>query len=155
MDMCIPIRIAHKHKTLCYHCTWWSWFGKDRATPCRHFPWTCLGVVPICVPCPHWVDIDAGYPGQGLAKSSLCRSHPAWVCLKWHNLISHFSSDHTLDTRFSMNIELRMHVPVHLNNERLHFIFSHAAAERLSPALMWLFFSHSASLVMYFVMMNY
>lgn len=33
-----------------------------------------------------------------------------------------------------MNIDLGMHVPVHLNNERLHFVFPHAAAETSEPS---------------------
>lgn len=83
----------------------------------QEFP--CVGVVPICAPRPHWVDRDAGYPGQGLAKSSICRSHPAWVCI---NGTVEFSAFEPLDTVVNANIEMEMYVPVHLNNETLKLI---------------------------------
>lgn len=150
MDMCIPIRRAHKHKTLGCHCTWWSCLGRTEPRHASISPWTCVGVVHISVPCPPWVDGGAGYPGQGLAQSSLCRSQPVWVCLNG-TILAHTYSVWILN------------VPVHLNNERLHFIFYMLLR---NPALMWLFFCHvllffsffflhSASPVMYFVMMNY
>lgn len=158
MDISVSIRMVQKHKALCCHCAWPSQVGKDRATPCKHFPWTCAGVVPICVPCPHWVDGGAGYPGQGLVKSSLCRSHPAWVCLNGTGV----SPDQTLHTQFSMNPDLIQHVPVHFSEWKTAFYFVTFWMSELSFNVTvffchsWLFYPlHAASSETYFVMMNY
>lgn len=41
---------------------------------------------------------------------------------KKHNLSLGCLADQPLDRIFTMNVELRIHVPVHLNNKRLQFI---------------------------------
>lgn len=113
----MPIRIAHKHKEKLSAAIVLGVAGLGR-TELRHASISLeLRGRSICVPRPHWVDGDAGYPGQGLAKSSLCGSHPAWLCLSGTVLVHTCPQTQTLDTRFNVNIKLRMHVPVHLKKK--------------------------------------